>query len=757
MSVIFPTRMRTVASVAALYCSGFFATQAVHAQAAPAAPAVPASSSAASAKASSNATQGATEATLPAVKVSSSAPSEMQTKSLSSYKFTSPLIDTPRSVTVIPQEVLKQKNVSTFEDALRTVPGITFLGGDAAANPSADRPVIRGFESRNSIFVDGMRDSGVQNRETFDVENISVVKGPDSVYAGRGSVGGSIDITTKTPTADNFINGSVGLGTDSFRRATVDWNQKINDSSAFRLNVMGHDSDVAGRTNVYSKRWGVAPSIAFGLNSPTTVTLSYYHLNTYDMPDFSVPFRSTGGTPISSNRSQFYGLNSRDYRRGQNDTGEVKVEHRINDAWKIKNTTMFGRSTLDYIATNPQLTSATSNILSLQAKSGKYATNSVSNQTEANGKFDLYGMRHTLTAGVEFSHEQDLYEGYLVTDSAGNNIRSGGPCSIAYNCTSVNAWNPNNPWTGSILLNGDKSFPGPATHTRTNIASAYLFDSVQLSDRWIFNAGMRFDRYDVNAQQQGVADLSNTSNLFSYQFGLVFKPIHTVSLYASYGTSSNPPGSNSGLGGGTDQITATNQDLAPERSRNIEVGAKWDVLDQRLSLTTALFQTDKTNARVSDGLGGTINAGSQRVRGFEFGFAGNVTNKWAVFGGYSYLDAITTNAGPTTPQNSGLPMVMVPKHNFTLWTSYDVLPKLTLGAGATVSSLTYASVSSTSRKWTPGYARFDASATWRVSKKVDLQLNVNNIFDKQYYQSAYPIYATWAPGRSAVVTLNFYQ
>ncbi|MEI7296452.1 TonB-dependent siderophore receptor [Paraburkholderia tropica] len=753
MSAHFPSRMRTVASVAALYCSGFFAATAAHAQAAPAA----AASSAATTTTPTTPTPNAADAMLPAVKVNSSAPSEMQTKSLSSYKFTSPLIDTPRSITVIPEEVLKQKNVSTFQDALRTVPGITFLGGDAAANPSADRPVIRGFESRNSIFVDGMRDSGVQNRETFDVENISVVKGPDSVYAGRGSVGGSIDITTKTPQADSFINGSIGLGTDSYRRATIDWNQQLNDTTAFRLNAMGHDADQAGRTNVYSKRWGVAPSIAFGLNSPTTVTLSYYHLSSYDMPDFSVPFRSTGGTPVPSNRSQFYGLNSRDYRYGQTDTGEVKVEHRINDAWKIHNTTMFGRSTLDYLATNPQISSTNPNLLSLQAKSGKYATNSVSNQTEANGKFDLYGMRHTLTAGVEFSHEQDLYEGYLVTDSKGNNIRSGGPCSVAYNCTPLGSWNPNNPWTGSVLLNGDKSFPGPATHTQTNTASAYLFDSVQLSQRWIFNAGVRFDRYDVTAEQAGVANLNNTSNLFSYQFGLVFKPIDTVSLYASYGTSANPPGANSGLGGGTDQLTATNQDLAPERSRNIEVGAKWDVLDRRLSLTTALFQTDKTNARVSDGLGGTINAGSQRVRGFEFGFAGNVTEKWAVFGGYSYLDAITTNAGPTSPALSGLPMVMVPKHNFTLWTSYDVLPKLNIGAGATVSSLTYASVSATSRKWTPGYARFDASATWRVSKKVDLQLNVNNIFDKKYYQSAYPIYATWAPGRSAMVTLNFYQ
>ena len=743
MSALFQTRPRALASVVAVYCSSFLIPTLAVAQ----------SSAVDSAGVQAPASAGTT---LPSVVVTSS--SDMQTKKLPSYKFTAPLLDTPRSVTVIPEELIRQTNATTFADALKTVPGITFLGGDAAANPSADRPVIRGFESRNSIFVDGMRDDGVQNRETFDIEQISVIKGPDSVYAGRGAVGGSIDIVTKTPKNENFVNGSVGVGTDSYKRITLDANHQFSDDNAVRLNVLGHDADQAGRTDVYSKRWGIAPSVAFGLNSPTTVTLSYYHLNSYDMPDFSVPFRSTGGTPANASRGQFFGLNNRDYRRGQTDTGEVRVEHRFSDDLKLKNTTMFGRSTLDYIATNPQFQNATSNVISLQAKSGNYATNSLANQTELTGKTTLLGMQHTLTGGVEFSHEKSLYEGYLVADSAGNNIRSGGPCSVAYNCTTLSGgWNPDNPWTGSVLLNGDKSFPGAATHTQTNIASAYLFDSVKLAEQWVFNAGLRFDHYDVTAVQAGARDLTNNANLFSYQFGLVFKPVQTVSLYTSYGTSANPPGANAGIGGGTDQLTTTNQDLSPERSRNIEVGAKWDVLDQRLSLTSALFQTDKTNARVSNGLGGTVNAGSQRVRGAELGFAGNLTGKWSMFGGYSYLDAITTDAGAANRTASGLPMVMVPKHNFTLWTYYDVLPQLSIGGGATISSLTYAAVAATSRKWTPGYARFDAMATYHVSKAIDLQLNVQNIFDKKYFSTAYPIYATWAPGRSAMLTLNFYQ
>ncbi|MCA3841724.1 TonB-dependent receptor plug domain-containing protein, partial [Burkholderia sp.] len=242
MPAQFKTRPRAL--VSALTCSVFLTPLLASAATAPAAVPAPA--------ADQPAPSNDVPATLPTIAVQSSALSDMQVKRSPSYKFTAPLLDTPRSVTVIPEQLIKEKNVTSFADALRSVPGITFLGGDAAANPSADRPVIRGFESRNSIFVDGMRDSGLQNRETFAVEQISVIKGPDSVYAGRGSVGGSIDIVTKTPKNDNFINSSIGFGTDGYKRATVDANRKINDTTAVRLNVMGHDANQAGRNDVYN-------------------------------------------------------------------------------------------------------------------------------------------------------------------------------------------------------------------------------------------------------------------------------------------------------------------------------------------------------------------------------------------------------------------------------------------------------------------------------------------------------------------------
>jgi len=702
-----------------------------------------------------NAQQSAT--TLPEVKVESTREGDLQTRQLPSYKYTAPLRDTPRSITVIPQALLQEKGVTTFEEALRSVPGVSFLGGDAAANPAADRPVIRGFESRNSVMVNGMRDSGMQARESFNVESITVLKGPNSVYGGRGSVGGSIDVITKSPQLEHFARANIGVGTDQYRRTTADWNQQLSNTSALRLNVMAHEAEKPGRSDVDSRRWGIAPSVAFGLNTPTTLTLGYYHLSTSDMPDFSLPFQPGGNKPIAHNRSQFYGLHARDFRDSRNDSLELRIEHQIANGTKIRNTTQWGRATLDYVATNPQFAPpASNNILRLQAKSGKYATNTLSNQTELSGQSDWSSMRHSWTGGLELTAERSLYEAYLVADYAGNNIRTSGPCTVPFNCTPLGQWNPRNPWTGSTTINADMGFPGFGTHTDTNILSGYLFDTLTLSEQWLLNGGMRLDRFEVTSKQQGRADFFHDSNLFSYQLGLVYKPIAALSLYTSLGTSSNPPGANSGLGGGSDQITVNNQDLKPEKARNMEVGAKWDVLQDRLSLTAALFQSEKTNARVSDGLGGTVNAGRQRVRGLELGASGQLSSRWSLFGGYAWQQAITRNAGPSNPAASGLPMTMTPKNSFSLWSSYKVLSQLSVSGGVTVTSLSYASVSPTTRRWVPGYARLDLAATWKINPAMDLQFNINNALDKQYFQSAYPIYATWGPGRSALLSLNIH-
>jgi catecholate siderophore receptor len=195
-----------------------------------------------------------------------------------SKKYTAPLRETPKSVTVIPQQVIRDTAATSLADALRTTPGITFGAGEGG-NPSADRPIIRGFNAESDVFVDGMRDVAAQSREIFNVESVEVSKGPGSAFTGAGSTGGSLNLVTKGAHLGDAFNGGYTFGSDQTQRYTLDVNKQMTDTSAFRLNLMKHDSNVAGRNDVDNSRWGVAPSFAFGLGTDTRVKVDYYHLS----------------------------------------------------------------------------------------------------------------------------------------------------------------------------------------------------------------------------------------------------------------------------------------------------------------------------------------------------------------------------------------------------------------------------------------------------------------------------------------------
>lgn len=227
-------------------------------------------------------------ATLPTVTVHESAAPSVKVDVAPSSKFTAPLIDTPKTVTVINEEVIKQTGVTSLADALKASPGITFGSGEGG-NPSGDRPFIRGNDSQGSIFVDGMRDIAAGSREVYNLESVEVIKGSDSAYAGRGGAGGSINLSTKKAKNENFISGDVGLGTDKYKRTTLDLNRKLSDGVGFRLNAMAHDADVPGRHGPDNQRWGISPSVTFGMNTPTQVTVSYEHMQSEDTPDSGVP------------------------------------------------------------------------------------------------------------------------------------------------------------------------------------------------------------------------------------------------------------------------------------------------------------------------------------------------------------------------------------------------------------------------------------------------------------------------------------
>lgn len=282
-----------------------------------------------------------------------------KTEKSASTKYTAPLVDTPRSVTVIPQQVLKDTSALNLQDALRTVPGITFGAGEGG-NPQGDRPIIRGFDAQGDTYIDGVRDTGAQSREIFDIESIEVSKGPNSAMGGRGSAGGSLNLVSKKPKDTDFTDAGFVYGSDQTRRYTLDVNRTFLDTAAFRLNLMSHEQNVSGRQSVNYDRWGVAPSLTFGLGTENRLNLSYYHMESNDLPDSGVPYGYASGASHVHDKpdnggdsSNFYGIKDRDFRKTRADISTISFEHDFNEDMTLKNTLRHGNSGQNYILTQP--------------------------------------------------------------------------------------------------------------------------------------------------------------------------------------------------------------------------------------------------------------------------------------------------------------------------------------------------------------------------------------------------------------------
>ena len=688
-------------------------------------------------------------------------------------KFVAPLLDTPKSVSVISKQLIEDTQVTTLSDALRTVPGIT-LGAGEGGNPNGDRPFIRGYNSESSMYVDGVRNSTSQNREMFAIEQVEITKGSASAMGGAGTTGGSINMISKVAKKGDFLEGSVGAGTDDYQRITLDGNKDFGNGIAARVAVMGHHNDKAGQEDgTEYARAGIAPSITFGLDSDTRATLSYYYLKTDDTPDSGVPYNNpTGysqysGKPIDVKQGVYYGWKDRDFQKQENQSGTIKLEHDLTDNLTLSNTAVYNKSKNDYLWTNPDdskgniysATGALTGNVWARANSRVADTETFTDQLALTGKFNTGRLKHNFNLGAEYSDQETDRTQYIINgdNTTGNKYQNCTPAdSISSGwCTSVQ--NPNRgPWTGSISTEGADRY-----NIQNKNTSVYFLDSIELHPQWILDLGLRWDdysaeqtmiagRYNSTYSEATVINLKNDSDFVNYQAGLVYKPVENGSIYASYATSSNPVGVDGG--DGSEGITAAIQNLKPEEVRTMELGTKWDVLNDKLNLTAAIFRTEKTNTRATADDGTTKNIGETRVDGFELGVNGNITDKWALSAGYTYLDSELVDDG--TGLNDGKQVQNVAKNSATLWTTYQVMPQLTLGAGAIAMDKVYGNAANT--KWVPGYVRYDAMARYNVNKNVDLQLNVNNLADTRYFTKAYSShYATEAEGRSAVLSLNF--
>jgi catecholate siderophore receptor len=703
-----------------------------------------------------------TTETLPQITVQATSPDNYKADTVASPKFTQPLVDTPQTISVIKKELLQQQNATTLTEALRNTPGVSLQLGENGNTQTGDSIFMRGFDTSGSIFVDGIRDLGGISRDTFNVEQVEVVKGPSGSDNGRGASSGYINLVSKNAELDNFSTASVTMGTNSRERVTADLNRKLDlgiPGSAFRLNLMQQDYDVPGRDEVKSKRWGIAPSLAFGLGTSTRTFFNYLHLEQRNTPDGGVSTFGLPGYKYSPTQehgpavdsSNYYGV-AGDHDNATVDMLTARIEHTIAPGTVIRNTTRVGRSSQDLVVTGVNAVTAAlgddpSDFTVARSRQSRNQLNEIlTNQTNLTTDFDTGFVKHTLSTGVEFIYERQRTRN-PVTETGSANLYSPDPTGA-----------PDMP-----------QYTGTYTDGNTVTAAAYAFDTLKLSDRWMLNAGVRLDHFKTETESAAAGvrnpDQSLTDNLFSWKIGAVYKPAANGSIYAGWSTSYQPPGgANNGLSATTTNANGVQGSASsePQKGTNVEIGTKWDLFDNRVSATAAIYRSENSNEVVSDGGSPAVfsQIGKRRVDGIELGLVGQITPRLNVSTGLSYMDSeilqgTVSNSGASS---TGGVIVFTPKVTFTSWLTYKMQNGVTIGGGARYVDTAARSSSATTTNLLniPSYWVADAMVAYDVTKNLSLQLNIYNLFDKKYYTALNNGGSRYYPGqeRNALLTAN---
>ncbi|WP_017463244.1 catecholate siderophore receptor Fiu [Dyella ginsengisoli] len=721
--------------------------------------------------------------TLPGLKVEANRAPDYRVDTLSSPKFTQPLLDTPQTITVISRELLQEQGATTLTEALRNSPGVgTFYVGENGSTSTGDAIYMRGFDTSGSIFVDGVRDLGSISRDVFNIEQVEVTKGPDGTEYGRTAPTGAVNMVSKQPQLGHGVTASVSYGSGQHRRSTVDWNRQTGEHSAFRLNVMGQNSGAPGRDRVKNDRWGVAPSLAFGIGTPTRVYLDALHVKQTNVPDGGVstiglpgytspdPTRPYIGDAPKVDTGNFYGT-SQDHDDVTADMFTAIVQHDVSTDVALSNTTRWGRTRQDYLLTSFMASAA--NLLTPDpadpstwtvARSNptfKHQANRIlANQTNVTVHIDGDTMTQDLSAGVELSQEKATTIGIATIDGSA--------------WPAANLYHPDSSVGGLLYARN-----GAYSSGKTNTVAAYLFDTLKFGRHWQVNAGARLDRYTTDFSSMVVCggrrgpscgslpagsvvpgvDARKSGSLPNYKLGVLYKPTPDGSVYLNLAQSQEPPGGST-LTLSSSANSLDNPDLDPQKARTIELGTKWNLLDGRLLVTGALYRTTVSNELVQDPVDTSAyyQIGKKRVQGVELTAVGEITRNWAVSAGLTTMDAKVVN-GTAVAEDGSEALAYTPKSAFTAWSTYHLPFGLTVGGGARYSGKLKRG--SDGAIGTPAYADaywvFDAMASYPVNRRVDLQLNLYNLFDKSYVAAINKSGYRYTPGapRSAMLTVNF--
>jgi catecholate siderophore receptor len=641
-----------------------------------------------------------------------------------------PIRDIPQSITVVPQELMLEQGVTNIQDALRNVTGISFQAGEGGG-AQGDNLTLRGFNARNDFFIDGVRDQGSYFRDVFNLEGIEVLKGPSALYFGRGTTGGVINQVSKLPRLESFYGGTLSLGNGFLFRVTGDVNQRINETTAFRVNFMGHREEIVDRDEVEELRMGIAPSVTFGLGTSTQLTVSYFLQHEDNIPDYGLPYLF--GKPPDVPRENFYGLAREDIEETWVNIGTLRLDHRFNEQLSLRNTLRYSRVDREAFPSPPRISGSPtpdtplSQIIVAPGHPGRDTTESIlDNQTDLTARFDTFKFKHTLVTGIELAAED-----FDATRFAFSNIPT------------TTLFNPNPVRDTSDMTRRVSAI----TDTSTFLLGIYATDSIKLLPQLDLVGGVRWDLFDAEFKNRTTGDtFERTDKMWSYRGGLVFHPWPTHSYYFSYGNSYNPSAEALAL-------AANNADTSPEENQTFEFGGKVDLLEGALSLQAALFRTEKTNARTPDPITGLqILEGEQRVQGFEFGVVGRPLPSLSVFTGYTYLDSeiLESNEVVNGVSVVGNEMPNTPKHSFSFWTTYDFLERWQVGTGIFYVGERFAN--NANSNVIPSHVRWDMSVGYQITKNIQLRLNAINLTDELYFEGSHPAHVIPGAGRTIIGT-----
>ncbi|HEY1765022.1 MAG TPA: TonB-dependent siderophore receptor [Opitutaceae bacterium] len=645
--------------------------------------------------------------------------------------------DIPQSIEAVSEHEISEQGISRLQDVLRNVPGITLNAGEGGSH--GDSVNLRGLSVPDSFFLDGLRDIGLYQRDTFDQGSVEVLLGPSSVLFGRGSTAGVINQVTKQPMLVPLEEATVEFGTAEAARATADVNWVLGDHAALRVNLMDERSKVADRNYVVNARNGVAPALAFGLNQATTLTLSYLHQYENDLPDYGIPF--IDGSPAPVNRRNYYGLRNYDRTKTTVDIATLRLEHKFGDAVSLVDSVRYGRYDFLYLLSAPHLDDDSTEppapgtppadilVYRDQPSSGGTEDEFI-NRTDLTVAFNTAGLAHTLIAGVELSTETSDVTKYV------NGLDVIPPTPLL---DPVPVYSPPTPLDVDTL-----------PHTYGSDISFSLMDRIRISPQWDFDAGIRWDRFDTHYREAVSGNaFSRIDTEVSPRAALVFKPVEGQSYYASYGSSYNPA---------IEYLTLapSSESLSPEKDYTVEAGAKIELAHRSLALTAALFDTLLDNARQADPDDPTVQQMpfDQRVLGAEVGVSGYVARGWEIQAGYTHLDDRIT-ASTTDPLSLGRMAPNIPTDAFTLWTTWEPGHGWKFGGGPLFMSHRFADTDNTAG--VPSYVVLNAMVSYRVSPHLEFQVNVNNIADKLYFNGLYYTevdenHAVPGPGRTFLLT-----